>query len=122
MATKVIAGKTVQVNDEGFHDQPGGVDEGNGAGNRQGRGHRRTDAPIIGRSSTTAARRPRVSAASRPRCGRSPPAPASRPKTCSHCSRRARPRRSRTSQGWGNRKGVFELKGTSWTRKSGTRN
>ena len=43
MATRTIAGKTVQVNDEGFMTNPAEWNEGNRRRDRQGRGHRRAD-------------------------------------------------------------------------------
>ena len=109
MATKVIAGKTVQVNDEGFMTNPAEWTKEMAPEIAKEEGIAELTADHWKVIDFCRETRPRVSAASRPRCARSPPAPASRPRICSHCSRRARPRRSRTSRGWANRKGVFEF-------------
>ena len=47
MATRVIAGKTVQVNDEGFMTNPAEWTKEIGVGDRQGRRHRRADARAL---------------------------------------------------------------------------
>ena len=103
MATRVIAGKEVQVNDEGFMTDPSEWNKDIATAIAAEEGIPELTADHWKVIDWVAAGRP--STASPRRSGRSRPAPTSTPSNSSRCSRRDRPRRSPASRGLGKPEG-----------------